>query len=196
MNAIELFHQDGKSAKVFYCSGCRVVAKTQEEAERCCQPVKCNLCGREVGETYWTRCEACRNKAEADAERQRFEKAEKVTSYDGPFFSESISGYQDGFFTNISELFDYCADEEIAVPEYVWASHPFPIVDADVDSIISHIGESLEDFDSKTLNGLDDLKNAITAFNEANRDLVSYEPDYSKAVLIQAPANPSETPNS
>ncbi len=35
MNATELFHQDGKTANVFYCGKCRIVKRSKEEAETC-----------------------------------------------------------------------------------------------------------------------------------------------------------------
>jgi hypothetical protein len=202
MNAIELFHQDGKSAKVFYCEKCRIVAKTQEQAEQCCRPLKCDMCGNDT-ERYYFRCRECRDKEDAQRERDRFEKAEKLklTEWDGPVFSDSVAGSNDGFFTSISELLERCADEIEAgeddsgmanIPDYVWASKSNQFVNADLGDITERIScDAYKDFNPADLHGLDDLKKALAAFNDANKHFVSYEPDYTKAILIKKPATNS-----
>ncbi len=41
--------------------------------------------------------------------------------------------------------------------------------------------------DYDDLNGVEEFKSAIEKFNDANKDVVTYEPDYSTAILL-APA--------
>lgn len=39
-------------------------------------------------------------------------------------------------------------------------------------------------FEASDLHGTEALEVAITAFNEANKDVVSWSPDYSRAIII------------
>lgn len=190
MNSVELFHKDGKPAGVFYCGECRIVHRTQEHAEQCCAPYKCERCGEIVQEKYWTICTACRKRKEEERERERFENAEKVKAddYDGVLYVEGMSGdYGDGYFSGLETLLDYCGDEDSDPPEYAWVCKPCHFASLDIDRVLSYIGDggdAYEDFDYDDLVGVKDLEKAIDAFNEANKGIVSYQPDYTKAVLL------------
>jgi hypothetical protein len=48
---IELFHQDGRASGVFYCSECRIVYKTQKEADECHGERLCE-CGAKIEQRY------------------------------------------------------------------------------------------------------------------------------------------------
>lgn len=186
MNATELFHQDGKSAEIFYCGQCRIVARSKELAELCCAKRKCQRCGGEAP-SGWLICDACRKLKEVEEEKERFEKAEKITKWDGWVFSEG-HGYQDGYFESLSEFLDWCQDEEIPESEvtYVWACKSNQFVNADVSDITERICDNAyEDFEPDCLNGLEELKAALEKFNEANACQLAYNPDYTKAVLIK-----------
>jgi len=79
------------------------------------------------------------------------------------------------------------ADDDDEKPKYVWACKKNFFAVADVSDITERIADNgYEDFDPDDLNGLDDLKAAIEKFNEANKDVVSYEPDYGVAILLNA----------
>lgn len=173
MNATELFHADGKSAGIWYCAKCRVVARSREDAEQCCQPRKCE-CGSEV-ERGWICCNECRRKKDVARERERFEKAEKLTEWDGWVFCGGIGS--DGFSESLEDFYDNWADEHDGggeLPEYVWACKENHLVHADI---------AIENFDLNELDGLPELKAAINTFVGLNKDKISYEPDYTKAVL-------------
>ena len=156
-------------------------------AERCCLNAVC-ACGKDTGEKYLTRCRECRDKFEAAKEAERFEKAVKLTEWDGWVFCEGC-GYQDGFFPSLSDFDDWLEDieeEGLAPIKYVWACKPIHFVHASLDNVVdSVIDQAYEDFDTDDLSGLDELKAAIQKFNEANKDCVSYEPDYSKVILLE-----------
>jgi len=191
MNATELFVKEGKSAGIYFCGQCRCVARTQEEAERCCKPYACDKCGKEILR-YHTRCNDCDNTERARIERERFDKAEKLTEWIGWVYCEGL-GFRDGFFESITELFDALADEESGLPEYVWTwpeyvwtCTPDRFVHADVSDITDRMADqAYEDWDPADLNGLEELKAALDKFNEANKDAISYSPDYTKAVLLK-----------
>src|SRR6185369_10937636 len=112
MNSTELFHKDGRSTGIFFCGQCRIVHRTEGGAVECCAPRKCSECGKEV-DRYWTVCESCRNERDARAERERFEKANKLTDWDG------WVSLGDRYFESVDELLEYCESEGIAEPEYV-----------------------------------------------------------------------------
>ena len=184
MNATELFHQDGKSAGVFYCSECRNVAKNSDDADKCCKPTLCQHCGKPSGHRFWTCCDACSKLKSIQAEQDRFDKAKKLTEWDGWVFSEGL-GFREGFFESLSDLLDQLEDDE--VPKYVWACDPDHFAFARVDDVIRPILENesaYEGFDSDDLSGIEELKAAIEKFNEANKHIVSYIPNFKMAVLI------------
>lgn len=186
MNAIELYHQDGKSACVFYCAQCRHVKRTKEEADKCCEPTKCQYCGKETGRQYSFACDSCDRENQAKKEADRFEKAKKLTEWDGWVYLDGTG--RDGYSESLSDFWDNWEndhDEDDKKPAYVWACKKDHFAVVDVSDITERIADDgYDDFDVDDLNGLDDLKAAIEKFNEANRDVVSYEPDYGVAILL------------
>jgi hypothetical protein len=67
----------------------------------------------------------------------------------------------------------------------VWSCKKNHFAVADVSDITERICDNAyEGFDPDDLNGLDELKAAIEKFNDANKDVVSYEPDYGLAILL------------
>lgn len=187
MNAVELFLADGKPASVWFCGKCRHVAGSQHLADLCCDTYKCNKCGKDTGSRSWLRCEACRDAEDVASEVKRFEAAKKVTAWDGWVYSEG-HGYKDGYFESLDDFKEWADDErsdETPLPTYVWTCKSEAFAQADIDSILCQITDNgYEDFDPETLDGIPELKAALEAFNEANKDVLSYTPDYSTAVLF------------
>lgn len=187
MNATELYLKDGRFAGIFYCSECHLVKLTKDQADRCCEPTKCQYCGKESGRKHYLACESCERANQLKKEAERFDKAEKLTQWDGWVFLEGTG--RDGHYESLSDFWDnwelehYEADEK---PKYVWTCKKIHFAVADVSDITERIADNgYEDFDTDDLNGLDDLKAAIEKFNEANKDVVSYEPDYKRAVILK-----------
>lgn len=190
MNAIELFHADGKPAGVHYCGKCRNVARTKEQADQCCLPTVC-ACGAEA-QQYHTQCRACENKANDERERTRFEKAEKVTEWDGPIYSDG-HGYHDGYFESLEDFEDWFANaEEVERPAYVWTCDVHPIISLDYDNVIENASqEAYEDWEPTALKLSKELTEAIEAFNEANKG-ETYWTYNSKRALVMPPQPPAE----
>lgn len=192
MNATELFLKDGRTSGIFYCEKCRIVHKTKDFADQCCQNYKCDKCGADTGSRCWTACDACRYKHECEVEDARFEKAEKIPSdkYDGWVFFEGLR-HNDGFAENVDALLEnleYEKEDEERTFEvkYVWACNEVHFALLDVDYILQNIEENgYEGFDVDMLHGTDELKSAIDKFNEANKNVCSYEPDYKKAIILK-----------
>jgi hypothetical protein len=179
MQAQELFLSTGKSAGVYYCTKCKLVRKTQAEAEDCCSPYKCQQCGTET-ERYYTICNSCLRKKEHAEELARFEKSEKLTSFCGWIF------HNDRFYESIGDMLNDI-DDDLDIPEYVWATTECHFVQLDicnVSELACNTDSAYEDFDSSDLDGIDELKIAIDEFNKANYSHISYLVDYTKAVLV------------
>jgi hypothetical protein len=187
MNAIELFHQNGKTAGVFYCEKCRSVHANKQSAERCCMPFKCDMCGAPSARD-WLLCEICRQRFMEEKEAERFRKSERVEQWGGPVFVEGL-GSNEGFFGNLCELIEWIhenEDEGEALPTYAWTCDEIPIVNLDYGQIMEDATqEAPECFDLSELAGVTELKAALATFNELNQKLVGWEPNFKKAVLVK-----------
>lgn len=176
-----------KTAGIFFCGACKIVARTQAEAEKCCVPRKC-ACGAEC-EPHWTACKTCRDAADVKREADRFAKAEKVASFDGPVYSEG-HGYQDGYFDSMADFLDWWesdTDEGAVRPAYVWACDRSPCCRLDYDRIIEDAtNDAHENFDAGSLTGDEALKAALDKFNELNRGYENWTPNHKLAVLVPA----------
>lgn len=181
MNEIELYTKDGKSVGVFACAQCRHVHQSREFAARCCKNYLCSTCGQDTGSRHWLICEKCRTAEEVKKEAERFEKAEKVTEWDGYLY------HGDDFYADLGSLLDDLEWHDGEQPKYAWTCDPVSFVHFDIDRVIDDIMERedvYEDFDSSDIRGTEELKAALEKFNEANAGIVSYHPNYKRAFLI------------
>lgn len=202
MNASELLLKDGTPAAVFYCEKCKVVAYNRGAAEQCCQNYKCTQCGEDTGSRSFLICDNCRTLRSIEQEKDRFDKAEKVTQWDGWVYSEG-HGHNDGFFPSIKEFLEWMEDWDFDPTEgdgpkpdirYVWACSDNHFVNVTLGEVIGTFeGETYEDWESDSLHGTEELKAALEKFNALNYDQVSYAPDYTKAILLEAQEGPNES---
>jgi hypothetical protein len=172
-----------KATGVFYCSECRCVYPNEAAADNCHGEHICD-CGNRIDQRYYAKCSACQSKQwkeEQDAkERERFEKAEKVTyaDYKGGMLFDG-----DRYHDDLEALEDHLFDAPL--PEYVWACKDVGVPKANSESIIENMLENMwEDADHNDLNGLAELDAAIDAFNAANESINVWEPDYTTAILL------------
>lgn len=98
--------------------------RKHDEASTHC--VKTCSCGRPIDYHYRLKCAHCRAEQEREKEQRAFDRAAKVSidDYpDHPIFWEGRSGDMggDGYFSGIDALCDYCEQEGIELPSYVWA---------------------------------------------------------------------------
>lgn len=180
--AIELYKKDGTAAGIFYCSECRIVHKTEAEATNCHGKRLC-ACGKAIEHKYQSDCTECRSKQwreqEAIKERERFDAAVKINVSD---YKGDMVNIGDKFYEEIEDAIDqFLPGQE---PEYVWACKNVGVPLADSDSIVENCLEGMwEDADARDLNGLAELDAALAAFNEANRSIRVFQPDYTTAIL-------------
>lgn len=183
--AIELFHADGKSSGIWYCSECRSVHTQQRTAQSCHGVTHCEDCGKELGKRqpyYRTQCDECSNKAwqekQTKEEFERYTKAVKIkaSGYTGPqvFFA-------DRYYETVEDAIEDCDKP----PEYMWAAKDIGLKKATMEDLVDHIlEEAWEDADIDDLNGIEDLQKAIDAFNEANAAVSVYMVDYNEALVL------------
>lgn len=199
MNAQELFKRVGKEDSVFetthrwFCGKCGQIKHDKNLAESCCKPTVC-VCGKEVEEEYYTTCRVCRDELDRKRERDRFDKSERLTEWDGPVFLGGY-GYNEGYFENIEEFLDCFADEELEASnlEYVWCCDKVPLANLDLDSILEDsTQEAYDGFEYDDFKGLEELRAAIDKFNELNKDVVSWTPNYKKCLLLDRQIKNSE----
>jgi hypothetical protein len=185
MAAIELYHQDGHSAGIYYCSECKIVARTKEEAEHCHGERLCISCGKQFKRYgYYKLCEECEHKEwtekEQKKEQERFEQATKIT--EDEYTGDHVYCGDDYY-----ESVEYAVDQFLPgqEPEYVWACKPTRLPRVDLEDVTSNLLDNMwDDADINDLNGVEELETALEAFNKANEDLPMREPDYSTAILV------------
>jgi hypothetical protein len=183
MEATELFLKEGRPAGVFFCGKCRRVSGEKDIAEQCCLPRRCDKCSKETLSQSAIRCQACWDAEKANRERERFKKAEKLTEWSGWVYADGV-GYRDGYCESLDEFYDWLDENPMDI-QYVWACKENFFAHADIEDLLTPIlDNAYEDFDSDDFKGLAELKAAIAAFNDVNAGLASYEPDYTKAVLL------------
>lgn len=120
-------------------------------------------------------------------EIDRFNRARKISASE---YSDWV--YRDGAGNNgFAESWEDWMESwrfkhgEEEPPKYVWACNSVHFAFTDLETITEPIlDRAPEDYDERDLFGIPELEAAIERFNEANRDVVSYEPDYTRAVLL------------
>ena len=202
MKAEQLLLPDGRPSEVLFCSDCKTVANDEATLSRMCKcPRTCTVCEETtVEDLYYTTCRSCRrlqgDKEREKKEAERFEKAAKIleSDYEGPIFTEA-TGWNNGYFRDTSELREHLCDEDMLeededgnpLPLYVWACRVNPICSLNLSTVLEHGCDTdiLEDWDSSRLQGTDALQKALDAFNELNKDEVSWTPDYRRAIILE-----------
>lgn len=144
-------------------------------------------CGQPIEDSYRLRCRKCMALIEADKEIALFKKAQKLTieQYDGPLYWEGhAASMGDGYFSGLDEVLDYCENEGIDVPEYVWACtrDDFKI---EAETAVSHALSDMyeEAFDSISEKAMQSLQGYLDAWCKETA-IVGWSSDHSRAVLL------------
>lgn len=158
------------SPKIYACREEQAHEAARRAAEECWQcrtHDTCEACGKETPKG-WLKCETCRESAKLQkAEVVDASTIENCFNADGEYFHDTWEAIEDG-------------------ASYVYGSTftPFRI---DFDNLIENVlDDHHEDASTHDLNGLDALKTAIDAFNEAQTS-GSYHEDPSKVAYLPKP---------
>lgn len=148
---IELFHEDGKSAGVFYCSKCRSIAPSKDHP--CCQDRIC-ACGKSTLSRYQSQCDVCRKEADRKAAEKKLEEAREIPLAD---FSDWVycDGYRhkDGFFESVADLAEWLDDQHDPAemgprPEWAFACDSQPPQRVEIGDVVEQtFSDSFEDAD-------------------------------------------------
>ena len=152
MNAIPLFTKEGNPTNISYCSSCKL-PHVHDIAENCCKKGICKICEKETPSVHNLMCYDCRDK-------EQMEKAEKLENWDGPVV------FNDSYYATLEDLL--CCNDEEKLPEFVYIAETENILKLDVEDILERLCENLYEDAYEDLNGVDEFKNAVKDFNEAN----------------------------
>lgn len=173
-----------RQCRSFYGNG----PQAPELARFCCtQRHRCQECGELTG-FHAIHCDACWRKQEAQREAERMAKAERIplADYDGPVF---VDGLGREFFEDIGALRDHLDDEHAEDwrahwPKAVWACTEQRIVQGILDAALRNLSDAAyEDWDADRLQGVEALGAACAAFEELNKEQVSWAPDFKRLVV-------------
>jgi hypothetical protein len=190
--ALELVVRGEQDAVAFACATCGAVfpllvdeAKSRA-AGHCCNTCRCggNLA------PGMSLCSTCTDDERKDREGRLFEKATKVRvdDYpDEPVYWEGKDGSMGaGFFTNLDELLDFCEEERVAHPKYVWACEPRPL-QVPTEAVLQAACDehNVAGFDDLSIAAIDELQATIDAWC-LKQNVRTWFPDFSRAVLLAA----------
>ena len=126
----------------------------------------------------------CSSASSAAADAKRFEKAEKLTEWDG--WVTDGDRYWDSVESYLDERGEPDEDDGEG-PTYLWVATPQQVIpDLDVADVVEHYvtDRGWEDCSVDDLEGVKELQAALDVFVKANKQVVSYTPDTTRAVLL------------
>lgn len=160
MNAQELFVKKGdefKASGVYFCGVCRRTAASESDAEKCCAPKHCEDCGIELPAKphYYTVCPECRDRHEAEREKARFEKAQKVLLAD---YKDTHISTVDNEVISLEDLWDQQHDMRC---NYVYGVRRDAIKLSNIDDETLYSDALADGFELSDIPGVDELLNEL-----------------------------------
>lgn len=198
MNAIQLIRPDsGQPVRIWACGKCGDTNEAKGLVDLCCAP--CATCGGKANRGDMGMCFECRWKASKARESERLTKLASEAKQDPDWtdwvYSDDYHGGSDGFFESPEDFMERLTDDmdrdpDLARPTFVWATTSRPIVNIDVNDVIRLITEDRpETWEESDLNGVEELRVALAAFNAANMALM-HEPNFKVIVPLNWEVNP------
>jgi hypothetical protein len=194
--ALELVVRGKEEAVAYACAACGAVFSSRvEDAEKIAAAHCAGLCrcGAALAEGL-SLCPSCTKRECADREGRLFEVAKKVSVEDYPDEPVYWEGQQGsmglGFFLNIDELLDYCEEEQIEHPKYVWACTPRPLQVLTSDVLEAAIYEHNVGLDDLNGVAISDLDSFLASWCK-QQNLRTWFPDFERAILLLEPAEAS-----
>lgn len=180
---IELTIRGSDTVVAHACGKCRRVAHDERMARQCCEPILCE-CGATC-RRGWTACDDCLDRKAQARERNRFEKAEKVSwrDYDGPVYWERPCG---DYWSTATDFVDElaCDSPPSDCPPYVWACTRYGLT-MDAQGIVHNQLERQEHHEDAAdwIVGIDELQTAMDDWLN-KQSVESWAVDYTRAVLL------------
>lgn len=178
--AVELFHADGTSAGVFYCSKCRYVGPSENVARTCCVPKVCEDCGEEYERPWaYVVCRKCHGVRSERQARERWEATPKVPGreWTGPLVTDGQEGYADGFWNSLDELESWLEDEGKTLQDVrCYATRPVRM-HGDADQIVEWMCEEQHEGAYGSISGeaVAELQGMLDAWCEKHGTVTRFE---------------------
>ena len=156
------------------------------ESCRACHAGKlyvCEYCGT-LNKTSYCNCEEARNERDGKIDQLNYERAEKLTpeQYDGWIYREGY-GYEEGYFKDVETLEEYCEENNIELPAWVYCCE---LIDCKLNIDLA-IEDMLEDSFEDARNRLKD-ENELYDFIEkwnAKQNIANIYPDRTRVVVFK-----------
>lgn len=152
----------------------------------------CPICHQPVRGGFCTN-EGCLKQRNEDEEKRLLNKAIKTNYKDVPDENKEMMysdryPYNEGYFTELEELIEYCNDEEIPLPEYVWSTQKITL-SIDAESIVESACEELHEDAYQNIIGEQELQDFLDIWCSKQTGVDAYSVDYKYAIMIKGEHN-------
>lgn len=196
---ISKFYEEGHNEpSLFRCGKCGLIYSNEEAAEKCCKPLICSVCGREIcqekgkKEAYYINPLRCRDCYEKDRiakqevwTQEHWEEMNKQQDWKYGYIYVNDTFY-DGIDEAVSDLACIGLSFEEIKDSLFYVCETLPVPKLDMDQALENAEERmcLEDYDSDRIwKDLDELRTFMDNWN-AKQDF-----DYYKATNIRIQPN-------
>lgn len=179
-----------RKVRAAICGQCGRIYTDLEQAEKCCL---CVLCKEPVKPGEGTYHSECWHKEQDAKNAAQLEVAEKLMVWDGWVFLEDQGG-NNGYFESLKALVEHLDDcypdpedeeaEGLKRPEYVFVCTKVSFPGLHVGPLVETLADEMYEDAESDIEGIQELKQALLTFNEVNKDLISWETDYTRAVRV------------
>lgn len=178
--------QDDNETKIIKCT-CN--NGTWDVCEYCGKPLKYPYTSRCDCEEYELNEEIKRNKRHEEYESNLFNKAKVKTTISEANKSQvemlysDVYPYNEGYFTDIEELEEWCDDNEVEMPKYVWGTYKTKI-SIDGESVVESVCDELHEDAFSNVTNLDELQEFLDKWCDKQTGTNTYNVDYDYVVLL------------
>lgn len=135
-------------------------------------------------------CKRCWALDQRARDLKKFQLSKKIqeNEYDGPVYWEGVDGGSmgGGCFANLDEVREYCTDEDVETPGYVWACTEVKLtinVDNILESAFQEHHEGARDF--LAVGAEKELELLLTAWC-GRQGIKSWQADFRRAILLKS----------
>ncbi len=176
--ALKVIRTADEDASIFACKSCQRSHLDKANAEKCCSPYACHVCGVETRQYYTAR-----------ERHSRGARLLKATITDNSpcewVYDENGGGHQEGYFDSVESLLDWYSDEDGSRPLYVYACKERRWKGISLGDVLENeLDDHYEDAEDALVE-VKELGEFLRAWN-AKQKIVSYDVDYSRVVRIDA----------
>jgi len=150
----------------------------------------CEICGRPKRGICTNR--SCQEERQEEHDRRneqtKISKAIRCDYDDVPedqkeMMYSSSYGYNEGYFTKMEELIDYCEEEEIEIPEYVWSTSRIDL-SLDAYSILEDACSDLHEEAFGSVDNIDELQKYLDAWCDRQTGCETYYENGKYAIKV------------